>query len=163
MRAEGIKLDSLIAARKEADGLNRQVILDDKALDSLATLAGFADRNRALAQISVLRNGKDDGSTATAVLFISLLFVAFECLPVIVKLLTTKGPYDEEVFAIESVKMNELIKDAEKSVQVRERLQETAIDLELKKQEVLRTEKSKAETDTGLAEIERWKDEQLSN
>lgn len=163
LRAEVVKLDSLIAARKEADGLNRLAILDDKALDSMAMLAGFADRNRALAQISVLRNGKDDGSTAMAVLFISLLFVAFECLPVIVKLLTAKGPYDEEVFAVESVKMNELIKDAEKSIQVRNRLQETAVELELAKQTTLSTEQSKAETETGLAEIERWKDEQLSN
>ncbi|UKJ07612.1 DUF4407 domain-containing protein [Solitalea lacus] len=163
LRAEGLNLDSLISARKEADGLNRQVILDEKALDSLANLAGFADRNRALAQISVLRNGKDDGSTATAVLFISLLFVAFECLPVIVKLLTAKGPYDEDIYAVEAVKMNELLKDAEKSIQARNQLQDNLIEQEITKQARLAEERSNAETATGLVEIESWKEKKIAN
>ncbi|POY36937.1 DUF4407 domain-containing protein [Solitalea longa] len=162
LRAEGLTLDSLIASRKELDGLNRQVILDERSLDSMANVAGFADRNRGLAQISVLRNGKDDGSTPTAVLFISLLFVAFECLPVIVKLLTAKGPYDEEIFAIESVKMHELLKEGEKKIEVRNAMQERAVELELNKQLKLNEERTEAETITELAEIEDWKKQKLT-
>src|SRR3546814_1185071 len=58
----------------------------------MAALAGFADRNKALSDLSAT----NDNSTAAAVLFITLLFITFECMPVLVKLIDARGPYDED-------------------------------------------------------------------
>jgi hypothetical protein len=60
----------------------------------LVGVAGFADRNRALGQLSFKEDGSRDMDNYLAIYFIAFLFILFECLPVFVKLMSNKGPYD---------------------------------------------------------------------
>lgn len=87
------KEDKLLTL-KEKEGLLRQSIRSDKSLDSAINVAGFADRNAALANLHKNPDGTENNSTKYTVIFIALLFVFFECLPVFVKLMTTKDTYD---------------------------------------------------------------------
>jgi hypothetical protein len=81
--------------QKAAEGINRQMMLTDRLLDRKAALAGFADRNWALGALTS-SGGAVSNSSAAAVRFITLLFIAFECAPLIVKLLSDAGPSDVE-------------------------------------------------------------------
>lgn len=78
------KLEQFVDNRKEFDGLMTEKLLTKKQLDSLSNIAGFADRNWALGQLSFNVDGTRDTNTAIAVTFIGLLFIFFECLPVFV-------------------------------------------------------------------------------
>ncbi|MGM1428465.1 DUF4407 domain-containing protein [Sphingobacterium lactis] len=80
--------------RKTAEGLMNQRILSDKTLDSAINVAGFADRNAALSNLHKKPDGTVNKSTEYAVIFIALLFIFFECLPVFVKLMSGKDSYD---------------------------------------------------------------------
>lgn len=80
--------------RRQVDGLLDEKLMTSNRLDSLVHLAGFADRNEALGQLKYDETGKLRASNYWAITFIALLFIFFECLPVLVKLMTTKGPYD---------------------------------------------------------------------
>ncbi|MDR2285270.1 MAG: DUF4407 domain-containing protein [Sphingobacterium sp.] len=86
--------ESQLLVRKEKEGLFDQKILSNTSLDSAINIAGFADRNAALANLHKKPDGTEDSSTKYAVIFIALLFVFFECLPVFVKLMSAKDPYD---------------------------------------------------------------------
>jgi hypothetical protein len=77
--------------------LNSTRLFSDHQLDSLANVAGFADRNWALGQLSYNENGTRDLDTYMAISFIGYLFILFECLPVFVKLMSPKGPYDTAI------------------------------------------------------------------
>ena len=83
-----------LLVRKEKEGLMDQRILSDKSLDSAIHVAGFADRNAALSNLHKKPDGTVNKSTEYAVIFIALLFIFFECLPVFVKLMSAKDPYD---------------------------------------------------------------------
>ncbi len=87
-------MDQYLAARKDYEGVNQVRMFSDHQLDSLANVAGFSDRNWALGQLSYNDNGTRDLDTYLAESFISMLFILFECLPVFVKLMSSKGPYD---------------------------------------------------------------------
>ena len=163
LRAEIEKLDNFISNRKEIDGLNGQTIPTDAQLNDLTLRAGFADRNRGLSQIAVLRNGKEDGTTATAVLFISLLFVAFECLPVFVKLLSAKGPCDEEIFGREAIRMDELGRDVDKNLRINEAMHEHGIETAIRKMKAFIDQKSEAEIAIEKEAINHWKSQELEN
>lgn len=89
--------ESQLLVRKEKEGLLDQHILSDKSLDSAVSIAGFADRNAALANLHKNTDGTEDLSTKYAVAFISLLFIFFECLPVFVKLMSGKDTYDAAI------------------------------------------------------------------
>lgn len=89
--------------RKSFEGLMQEQILTSPQLDSLANIAGFADRNSALSQLKYKADGSKDESTGLAVIFIGLLFIFFECLPVFVKLMSPRGPYDTAIAQQESV------------------------------------------------------------
>ena len=71
-----------------------QRILSDKSLDSAVNVAGFADRNAALSNLHKKPDGTVNKSTENAVIFIALLFIFFECLPVFVKLMSGRDAYD---------------------------------------------------------------------
>src|SRR5476651_2545650 len=88
------KMDGYLTERKQLDGLNNVTLFNDHQLDSLANVAGFADRNWALGQLAFKENGQKDLDTYLAESFIAYLFILFECLPVFVKLMSPKGPYD---------------------------------------------------------------------
>ncbi len=88
------KLDQYLGQRKDYEGLNNMRLFSEHQLDSLAKVAGFADRNWALGQLTYNENGTRDLDTYLAISFIGYLFILFECLPVFVKLMSARGPYD---------------------------------------------------------------------
>jgi hypothetical protein len=94
-------LEEFLNRQKAAEGINSQMMLTEQVLDAKASRAGFADRNWAL---GALTHATDDvsRSSANAVSFITMLFIAFECAPLIVKLLSDAGPSDVEVQESES-------------------------------------------------------------
>jgi len=94
LRKELASMDTFFSKRKELEGLTQQRMFSSKQLDSLANVAGFADRNRALGQLSYKEDGSRDMDNYLAISFIAFLFILFECLPVFVKLMSNKGPYD---------------------------------------------------------------------
>lgn len=95
------QLESYINRQKIQEGINTQMMLTDSLLVRKVSTAGFADRNWALGQLT---EGGDDvnNSSANAVLFITLLFVAFECAPILVKLLSDAGPSDVDIYESEA-------------------------------------------------------------
>jgi len=88
------QMDSYLGQRKDFEGLNGTRMFNPHELDSLANVAGFSDRNWALGQLTYNDNGTRDLDTYLAISFIGYLFILFECLPVFVKLMSPKGPYD---------------------------------------------------------------------
>ena len=87
-------MDQYLSQRKDYEGLNSLRLFSEHQLDSLAAIAGFSDRNWALGQLTYNENGTRDLDTYLAISFIGYLFILFECLPVFVKLMSPKGPYD---------------------------------------------------------------------
>ena len=87
---------SYMNKQKAAEGMNNQMMLTDAMLDQKVESAGFADRNWALGALTHSANDVAR-SSANAVYFITLLFIAFECAPLIVKLLSDAGPSDVEI------------------------------------------------------------------
>lgn len=84
------RLDSL----KGFEGIYNEKMQSGRQLDSLTALAGFADRNEALGQLKQNPDGSRNDNMYYAITFIGLLFVFFECLPVLVKLMSPRGAYD---------------------------------------------------------------------
>jgi len=95
------ELHGYMNRQKAAEGLNNQMMLTDDRLDTKAAHAGFADRNWALSELT--HSSSDvSRSSANAILFITLLFIVFECAPLIVKLLADAGPSDIDIKETES-------------------------------------------------------------
>ena len=94
-------LETYINRQKEQEGINTQNMLTASMLERKISTAGFADRNWALGQLT--QSGDDvNNASANAVLFITLLFVAFECAPILVKLLSDVGPSDVDIHESEA-------------------------------------------------------------
>jgi hypothetical protein len=91
------QMDQYLSHRKDYEGLNSTRLFSDHQLDRRAKVAGFADRHWALGQLSYNENGTRDLDTYMAISFIGYLFILFECLPVFVKLMSPKGPYDTAI------------------------------------------------------------------
>jgi hypothetical protein len=94
-------LQDFMNRQKAAEGINNQMLLSPEELDRKAASAGFADRNWALGELTHSSNDLSRAS-ANAISFISLLFIAFECAPLIVKLLSDVGPSDVDIRETES-------------------------------------------------------------
>jgi len=127
------KAESFIDKRKDFDGLFTAKLFTDKQLDSLANIAGFADRNWALGQLKFNADGTSDNNTALAVTFIGLLFIFFECLPVFVKLMSARGPYDYVIADGDEVSIYESKKDKDFRFEVADNIHETRVDSESSK------------------------------
>lgn len=121
------RLEEFIDGRKQFDGMMSEKLYTGKDLDSLASIAGFADRNWALSQLGISPDGKKDSSTSIAVTFIGLLFVFFECLPVFVKLMSGRGPYDHAVQNTESVQVHESDRDKDYGIAVTDGVHDTRV------------------------------------
>lgn len=121
------KLQGFMDDRKQFDGMRTEKLFTGKELDSLASIAGFADRNWALGRLSFNADGTKDENTALAVTFIGLLFIFFECLPVFVKLMSAAGPYDRAVKNLEDSQVHESDKDKEFEIAVIDGVQDTKI------------------------------------
>ena len=112
------KLDEYLARRKDFEGLNNLRLFTDKQLDSLAAVAGFSDRNWALGQLTYNENGTRDLDTYLAISFIGYLFILFECLPVLVKLMSPKGPYDVALFKTQEADIHYAERDKERDMAI---------------------------------------------
>lgn len=121
------KLQGFMDDRKQFDGMRTEKLFTGKELDSLASIAGFADRNWALGRLSFNTDGTKDENTALAVTFIGLLFIFFECLPVFVKLMSATGPYDKAVKNLEDSQVHESDRDKEFEIAVTDGVQDTKI------------------------------------
>ncbi|RYG21342.1 MAG: DUF4407 domain-containing protein [Chitinophagaceae bacterium] len=126
-------LEKFVDGRKQFDGLMTERLYTTKQLDSLSNIAGFADRNWALGQLSFNADGTRDTTTAIAVTFIGLLFIFFECLPVFVKLMSSPGPYDKSIDSLESVQMHGAGKDKDFGVEVADGIHETRVGTEVER------------------------------
>ncbi|MCX2432261.1 DUF4407 domain-containing protein [Pedobacter sp. GR22-10] len=133
LRSNINKSESFVDQRKAFDGLFTEKLYTKKQLDSLANLAGFADRNWALGQLKFNVDGTRDNNTATAVTFIGLLFVFFECLPVFVKLMSARGPYDYATADGDDVFIYQSKKDKDFHFEVAANIHETRVDAESSK------------------------------
>ncbi|HEY0177500.1 MAG TPA: DUF4407 domain-containing protein, partial [Pedobacter sp.] len=120
--------------RKQFDGLLSEKLYTGKELDSLTSIAGFADRNWALGQLSFNTDGTRDTTTALAVSFIGLLFIFFECLPVFVKLMSSSGPYDRSVQNMESSQVHTSDKDRDFEITVTDGVHDTRVSTQIEKQ-----------------------------
>ena len=101
LAAQIATLETYINQQKKQEGINTQNMLTESMLERKVSTAGFADRNWALGQLTGGGDGVNNAS-ANAVLFITLLFVAFECAPILVKLLSDAGPSDVDIYESEA-------------------------------------------------------------
>lgn len=120
-------IEQFVNNRKEFDGLMEEKLFTKSQLDSLSNIAGFADRNWALGQLSFNADGTRDNNTAMAVTFIGLLFIFFECLPVFVKLMSDRGPYDHAIANIEVTQIHLSNKDKAFEIEVADGIHETRV------------------------------------
>lgn len=137
VRAEIIDMEKFFNRRKDLDGISEQRMFSGRQLDSLSSVAGFADRNWALGQLTFKEDGSRDLDNYLAISFIGFLFILFECLPVFVKLMSNKGPYDVALQNIEESAMHGSYKGKDYEVAVTDGVQETKVDTEVEKQKEL--------------------------
>jgi hypothetical protein len=142
VRSEISKMEDFINRRKEIDGLAQERMFSGPQLDSLSNVAGFADRNWALGQLSFNPDGSRDLGTYLAISFIGFLFILFECLPVFVKLMSSRGPYDVAVQNIEDSAIHGSFKNKDYEITVTDGVQDTRVETEIDKQKHLIRERT---------------------
>jgi len=128
------KMDQYLSSRKDYEGVNNIRLFNDHQLDSLSNVAGFSDRNWALGQLSYNENGTRDLDTYLAESFISFLFILFECLPVFVKLMSPKGPYDVAVSKLYEADIHYAERDKERNIEVTDSVYDHHLEEEIQKQ-----------------------------
>jgi hypothetical protein len=133
----GDKMDEYLARRKEYEGLNSTRLFTDHELDSLSNIAGFADRNWALGQLGYNDDGSRNLDTYLAESFISYLFILFECLPVFVKLMSPKGPYDVALAKIQEANIHFAERDKERDISVTDSVYDHHLDTDIEKRKKL--------------------------
>jgi len=136
------KMDQYLGERKDYEGLNSIRLFNDHQLDSLSNVAGFSDRNWALGQLSYNENGTRDLDTYLAESFISFLFILFECLPVFVKLMSPKGPYDVAISKLYEADIHYAERDKERNIEVTDNVYDHHLEQEITKQKRIITAQS---------------------
>jgi hypothetical protein len=134
VRKELASMDSFFSGRKVLDGLSDQRMFSGKQLDSLANVAGFADRNRALGQLTFQEDGTRDLDNYLAISFIGFLFILFECLPVFVKLMSNKGPYDIALQNTDDTAIYHSGRTMDKDISVIDGVHDTRVNTEIDQQ-----------------------------
>ena len=125
------KMDQYLAERKNYEGVNDVRMFSAHQLDSLANVAGFADRNWALGQLSYNNNGTRDLDTYLAESFISFLFILFECLPVFVKLMSPQGPYDVAISKLSEADVHYAEREKERNISVTDSVYDHEVETEI--------------------------------
>lgn len=135
-------MNNYLEARKDYEGVNDVRMFNKQQLDSLANVAGFADRNWALGQLTYNENGTRDLDTYLAISFIGWLFILFECLPVFVKLMSAKGPYD--VAIAKTAEANEYYaeRDKERDIKLTDNIYDHHLDADVERQKKIITAQS---------------------
>lgn len=131
------KMDQYLAQRKDYEGLNSLRLFSDQQLDSLSNVAGFADRNWALGQLGYNDDGTRNLDTYLAESFISYLFILFECLPVFVKLMSPKGPYDVALAKMTEANIHFAEKDKDRDIAVTDNVYDYQLDKDIDKRKKL--------------------------
>ena len=137
VRSELSNMENFIVKRKDLEGISSERMFNKRQLDSLSSVAGFADRNWALGQLSFNADGSRDVGTYIAIAFIGMLFILFECLPVFVKLMSNKGPYDFALQNIEESAVYGSHKTKDFDIAVTDGVQDTKVETEIDKQKYL--------------------------
>ncbi len=127
------KMEQYLQQRKDFEGLSNTRLFTDKQLDSLANIAGFADRNWALGQLAFTSDGKRDVDTYMAESFIGYLFILFECLPVLVKLMSPRGPYDVAVYRISEANIHLADRDRDRDIAVTDQTYDYQLDTDVER------------------------------
>src|SRR5665213_1251899 len=128
------KMEQYLSERKDYEGVNSIRLFSEHQLDSLSNVAGFSDRNWALGQLSYNENGTRDLDTYLAESFISYLFILFECLPVFVKLMSPKGPYDVAIGKVSEANLYYAEKDKDREIQVTDKIFDHNVDVDTERQ-----------------------------
>lgn len=136
------KMEQYLSARKDYEGVNNLRLFSEHQLDSLSNVAGFSDRNWALGQLSYNENGTRDLDTYLAESFISYLFILFECLPVFVKLMSPKGPYDIAVSKLSEADVHYAERDKERNIEVTDSVYDHHLGRDIEKQKRIITAQS---------------------
>ncbi|WPU94519.1 DUF4407 domain-containing protein [Mucilaginibacter sabulilitoris] len=136
------QMDSYLAARKDYEGLNSTRLFSEHQLDSLTNIAGFSDRNWALGQLTYNENGSRDLDTYLAISFIGYLFILFECLPVFVKLMSPKGPYDVAISRISEANIHFAERDKERDIAVTDNIYDHSVGTDIERRKKIITSQS---------------------
>jgi hypothetical protein len=136
------KMEQYLSERKDYEGVNSIRLFSEHQLDSLANVAGFSDRNWALGQLSYNENGTRDLDTYLAESFISFLFILFECLPVFVKLMSPKGPYDVAISKLSEADIHFAERDKERNIEVTDSVYDHHLGSEIEKHKKIITAQS---------------------
>jgi hypothetical protein len=136
------QMDNYLSQRKDFEGLNNTRLFNSHELDSLSNIAGFSDRNWALGQLTYNENGTRDLDTYLAISFIGYLFILFECLPVFVKLMSPKGPYDVAIGKMSEANIHYAEKDKDRDIQVTDNVYDYHLDTDIEKQKKIITAQS---------------------
>lgn len=136
------KMDNYLSQRKDFEGINNTRLFTAHELDSLASIAGFSDRNWALGQLTYNENGSRDIDTYLAISFIGYLFILFECLPVFVKLMSPKGPYDVAVAKMAEADTYFAEKDKDREILVTDNVFDHQLDSDVEKKKKIITAQS---------------------
>ncbi|MES3016678.1 MAG: DUF4407 domain-containing protein [Bacteroidota bacterium] len=142
LRTELAGMDAFFTRRKDLDGLTDQRMFSGKQLDSLSNVAGFADRNWALGQLSFKEDGSRDLDNYLAISFIGFLFILFECLPVFVKLMSNKGPYDIALQNVDDTYIYKSDKTKDQDIAVTDGVHDTRVSSEIDKEKQLVSRRS---------------------
>jgi hypothetical protein len=127
------RMEQYLTQRKDFEGLNNTRLFTNGQLDSLANIAGFADRNWALGQLSFRADGTKDLDTYLAQSFIGYLFILFECLPVFVKLMSARGPYDVAIARLAEANIHFAERDKDREVVVTDETFDHLVDADIQK------------------------------
>src|ERR1700742_3004260 len=136
------QMDNYLSQRKDFEGLNGTRMFNPHELDSLSNIAGFSDRNWALGQLTYNENGTRDLDTYLAISFIGYLFILFECLPVFVKLMSPKGPYDVAIGKVSEANLYYAEKDKDREIEVTDRIFDHNVDVDTDRQKKISTAQS---------------------
>ncbi|WP_419700221.1 DUF4407 domain-containing protein [Mucilaginibacter sp. NFX135] len=136
------QMDQYLAARKDYEGLNSTRLFSEHQLDSLTNIAGFSDRNWALGQLTYNENGTRDLDTYLAISFIGYLFILFECLPVFVKLMSPKGPYDVAIAKTAEANIHFAERDKERDITVTDNIYDHSVGTDIERRKKIITSQS---------------------
>jgi hypothetical protein len=136
------QMDQYLAARKDYEGLNSTRLFSEHQLDSLTNIAGFSDRNWALGQLTYNENGSRDLDTYLAISFIGYLFILFECLPVFVKLMSPKGPYDVAIAKTAEANIHFAERDKERENTVTDNVYDHSVGTDIERRKKIITSQS---------------------
>ncbi|WP_183557171.1 DUF4407 domain-containing protein [Mucilaginibacter sp. SP1R1] len=136
------QMDQYLSARKDYEGLNSTRLFSEHQLDSLSNIAGFSDRNWALGQLTYNENGTRDLDTYLAISFIGYLFILFECLPVFVKLMSPKGPYDVAISKTSEANIYFAEKDKDRDIAVTDNIYDHNLDTDIQRRKKIITSQS---------------------